>query len=97
MQWQVQEAKQRFSELLRRALEEGPQSVTKHGQEVAIVMDVAHYRELTGHTVELSDYLLHGPKDDAFAELLDTVRAPSDDDQRSAVDDLVSDLTDASS
>jgi hypothetical protein len=31
--WQLQEAKQKFSELVRRTLEEGPQVVTKHVKE----------------------------------------------------------------
>lgn len=34
MSWQVQEAKQRFSELVRRTLAEGPQKVTRHGEDV---------------------------------------------------------------
>lgn len=34
MSWQLQEAKQKSSELVRRTLEEGPQVVTKHGEEV---------------------------------------------------------------
>ncbi len=38
MNWQVQEAKQRFSELVRRTLEEGPQVVTRHGEEVVVVV-----------------------------------------------------------
>jgi prevent-host-death family protein len=75
MRWQVQEAKQRFSELLRRARDEGPQAVTKHGEEVAFVVDVMYYRQLTGQTVDFKDYLLHGPKDDGFADLLDEIEA----------------------
>ncbi len=38
MSWQLQEAKQRFSELVRRALEEGPQTVTRRGEEVVVVI-----------------------------------------------------------
>ena len=37
MSWQLQEAKQKFSELVRRTLEEGPQVVTRHGEEVVVV------------------------------------------------------------
>lgn len=48
MSWQVQEAKQKFSELLRRAEEEGPQVVTRHGSEVAVVVSAATYRRLAG-------------------------------------------------
>jgi len=59
--WQVQEAKQRFSELLRTAHAEGPQIVTRHGQEIAVVIDIAHYRHLRGERVGLKDYLRSGP------------------------------------
>jgi prevent-host-death family protein len=44
--WQLQEAKQRFSELIRSVETQGPQFVTKHGEEVAVVIDVAEYRRL---------------------------------------------------
>jgi prevent-host-death family protein len=59
--WQVQEAKQRFSELLRAAQLDGPQFVTKHGQEVAVLIDVVEYRHLCGQQVEFKDYLREGP------------------------------------
>jgi prevent-host-death family protein len=75
MRWQVQEAKQRFSELLRRTREEGPQVVTKHGEEVAFVVDAVYYRQLTGVDVEFTDFLLHGPKDDEFAEIMEQIVA----------------------
>ncbi len=38
--WQVQEAKSRLSELLDRALTEGPQLITRHGRPVARVVAV---------------------------------------------------------
>jgi antitoxin Phd len=46
MRWQVQEAKQRFSEVLRRALGDGPQIVTRHGEEIAVVIDIEEYHRL---------------------------------------------------
>ncbi len=61
MLWQVQEAKQRFSELLRVAHVEGPQFVTRHGREVAVVIDIADYRHMKGEVTEIKDYLLSGP------------------------------------
>ncbi len=42
-QWQVQEAKARFSELFRTARREGPQRVTLHGKEVVVVMAEEEY------------------------------------------------------
>jgi prevent-host-death family protein len=61
MNWPVQDAKQRFSELLRRAHDAGPQLVTRHGEEVAVVIDIAEYRHLTGEITAFKDYLRSGP------------------------------------
>ena len=61
MIWQVQDAKQRLSEVLRAAHEEGPQVVTRHGREVAVVIDIADYRRLKGETIGFREYLVSGP------------------------------------
>ena len=55
--WQVQEVKQRFSEVVRRAVSEGPQVVTRHGEEVAVVIDIAEYRRLRGETADFGRFL----------------------------------------
>ncbi len=60
MRWQVQEAKQRFSEVLR-AAESEPQIVTKHGEEVAVVIDIAEYRRLRGENPSLMEHLRAEP------------------------------------
>lgn len=44
--WPVQEAKAKFSELLDRTLEEGPQIVTKRGIEAAVLVPVERWRRL---------------------------------------------------
>ena len=44
--WQVQEAKARFSELLKASLQEGPQVVTKRGVETAVLVPIAQWRRL---------------------------------------------------
>jgi prevent-host-death family protein len=62
--WQVQEAKQRFSELLRAAAQEGPQIVTRHGREIAVVIDVTEFHRLRGDTIDFKDYLRSGPESD---------------------------------
>ena len=61
MQWQVQEAKQKFSQLVQRALDEGPQIVTRHGEEVVVVLSVDEFRRLTGGKPDLKEFLLAGP------------------------------------
>ena len=45
-EWQLQDAKARFSELFRLARERGPQRVTKHGREAVMVIPVEEYTRL---------------------------------------------------
>lgn len=59
--WQLQEAKQRLSEVVRRAQDEGPQIVTRHGENVAVVIDIKEYRRLKGDTPDFKGFLLSGP------------------------------------
>jgi prevent-host-death family protein len=61
MRWQLQEAKQRFSELVRHARADGPQVVTKHGEEVAVVVSIEEYRRLTDELTSFKDFLLAAP------------------------------------
>jgi prevent-host-death family protein len=61
MAWQLQEAKQKFSQLVRCALDEGPQVVTRHGQEVVVVVSAEEFRRLTGQTPDFKEFLLSGP------------------------------------
>jgi prevent-host-death family protein len=46
--WPLQEAKARFSELVRRANSEGPQHVTVHGRDEVVVVAAAEFRRLQG-------------------------------------------------
>lgn len=46
--WPLQDAKARFSELVRRARSEGPQHVTVHGRDEVVVLSVEAFRRLTG-------------------------------------------------
>lgn len=64
--WQVQEAKSRFSEVIETAEKKGPQIITKHGTERAVVLSIADFRSLTAHKPGLKEYLLGGPKVDSF-------------------------------
>jgi len=60
--WQVQEAKQRFSEYLRAVRHEGPQTVTKHGEEIAVTIDINEYRRLTSRGPSFIEHLMAFPK-----------------------------------
>ena len=67
MRWQLQEDKQRFSELIRHARAHGPQVVTRHGEEVAVVVSIEEYRQLTGELPSFKEFLLAAPDLDALA------------------------------
>jgi len=44
--WQLQEAKNRLSEVVRKAREEGPQTITLHGTDAVVVVDADEYHKL---------------------------------------------------
>jgi antitoxin Phd len=46
-QWQLQDAKARFSEVFRLAREQGPQRVTKHGRTAVVVLPAEEYERLS--------------------------------------------------
>ena len=71
MRWQLQEAKQKFSQLVQRVLDEGPQVVTRRGEEVVVVVSTTEFHRLTGTVPDFKDFLLSLPDLDN----LDIVRA----------------------
>ena len=46
--WRLQDAKARFSELVRRAHSDGPQHVTLHGRDAVVVIDAEEFLRLKG-------------------------------------------------
>jgi prevent-host-death family protein len=46
--WLLQDAKARFSELVRRVRSEGPQHVTVHGRDEVVVVSAEEFRRLKG-------------------------------------------------
>jgi prevent-host-death family protein len=46
--WRLQDAKARFSELVRHAHRDGPQHVTVHGREAVVVVDAEAFDRLVG-------------------------------------------------
>ena len=46
--WALQDAKARFSEVVRKAKTEGPQRITVHGREEVVVVSVEEYRRVKG-------------------------------------------------
>ena len=64
--WQVQEAKMRLSQLIEEAQSKGPQMITRHGVDRAVVVSIEDFRSLTADKPDLRSYLLGGPKVDDF-------------------------------
>lgn len=67
--WQLQEAKNKFSELVRKATEEGPQVVTKHGRESVVVISSEEYRKLEQPETLLIDFFRQSPLYDLQIDL----------------------------
>lgn len=62
MRWQLQEAKQRFSEVVRAAIDSGPQIITRHGEEVAVMISMREYTQLSGAKPDFKEFLVAGPR-----------------------------------
>ncbi len=64
--WQVQEAKTKLSEVIERARTRGPQIITRHGVERAVVLSIEEYRALLSRQPSFREHLLNGPRVDDF-------------------------------
>ena len=71
-EWQLQEAKGNFSQLIKRAAGGDAQVVTVHGKPMAVVVSAAEYARLTHRKGKLSTALL---RPDLLAEDLDFSRS----------------------
>jgi len=59
--WQLQDAKNRFSELVETALRSGPQVVTRRGQDAVVVVPAKTYRDLTHPRGSLLEFFARSP------------------------------------
>lgn len=59
--WQMQEAKARMSELVKRAQSEGPQDITLHGKSVAVVLSRETYDQLSRNQQSLTEFMRQSP------------------------------------
>lgn len=61
MHWQLQEAKNKLSHVVREAQTHGPQTITQRGKDAAVVISVDHYRRLTEQRGPLLDFFRRSP------------------------------------
>ena len=59
--WQLQEAKNKFSELVEKAQHEGPQFVTKHGKESVVVLSMEEYKKIVRPKSDLFQFMQKSP------------------------------------
>ena len=59
--WQIQEAKNKFSEVVDEAIKRGPQIITKRGVEAVIVLSYDEYRAVMLNKKKLSDFFRESP------------------------------------
>lgn len=68
--WQVQEAKNKFSEVIERASHGDPQVITKHGAEVAVVISIEQYKSMQARSRSLVEFLLDSPLSGSGIEVM---------------------------
>jgi antitoxin Phd len=61
MQWQLQQAKNQLSRVVQAAQEEGPQVITVHGKEMAVLLSIEEYLRLGAQKENLADFLRDSP------------------------------------
>jgi len=59
--WQLQDAKNRFSEIVNKALRDGPQVVTRRGKKTVVIMSVEQYQNLVRPKVNIIDFFQESP------------------------------------
>ena len=59
--WQLQEAKNKLSQVVEDAVRDGPQVITRHGVEVAIVLSFAEYQKMIASKGKLSAFFRDSP------------------------------------
>lgn len=59
--WQIQDAKNKLSEVITCAIKQGPQLITKHGEKTAVVISYIEYEKLRKSQGKLSDFFSTSP------------------------------------
>jgi prevent-host-death family protein len=59
--WTVAEAKAKFSQMIERAMSEGPQTITRHGRTTAVVVGAEEWQRKTKRVGNLADFFAASP------------------------------------
>lgn len=64
-EWQLQDAKNKFSEVINLALSKGPQLITRRGEKTAVLLSYVEYEKLCKAQGKLSDFFRASPLADS--------------------------------
>ncbi|MDO9121563.1 MAG: type II toxin-antitoxin system Phd/YefM family antitoxin [Anaerolineaceae bacterium] len=64
-EWQLQDAKNKFSEVVNQALSKGPQLITRRGEKTAVLLSYAEYEKLCKAQGKLSEFFRASPLADS--------------------------------
>ncbi len=59
--WQLQEAKAKFSKVINEAIQRGPQIITKHGIETALLISIDDYKQISKKESKISRFFKSSP------------------------------------
>ena len=59
--WQLQEAKNKLSQVVEQALTEGPQTITRNGVEAVVVLSVQAYRKMLVSRGSVAEFFRESP------------------------------------
>ena len=76
--WQLQQAKARLSELVKRARKEGPQEIRVHGQPAAVLVSHDEYLKLTTPAQRFVEFVRQSPLRGARLEITRDKTLPRD-------------------
>lgn len=59
--WQLQDAKARFSQVVKSAQHDGPQEITVHGEPAAVLLSADEYQRLAGPKLSFVEFMRNSP------------------------------------
>jgi antitoxin Phd len=59
--WQIQEAKNKLSEVIARALHQGPQLITRHGEKTVVIVSYTEFEKMRASQGKLSEFFRASP------------------------------------
>ena len=80
--WQLQQAENEFSQVVESAISSGPQTITQHGVEVAVVLSFAEYERMVASRQGLAEFFRESPLAGVDLDLTRDKSGARDDIQR---------------